>query len=153
VVTKCPPNLSGAEQGAISKKLRPDNGQKVYFTTIAYDDNVYAETTQLPVDAVKTQPKILVAGIAKPQFFFDHITGPDDVCRAYPDHHDFTDAEIAELAKLCEDKIIVTTEKDYMRLKGKLPGNKLFYLPIKTNFLNTGNEFDSEILNFTEAGA
>jgi len=150
VVTKCPANLSDKEQQDIVKKLRPHDGQKVYFTTIVYDDNVYAEAAQLPVQAIKDIPKVLVAGIAKPQFFFDYIAGPADVCRAYPDHHDFTEAEIAELYRQCQDKIIITTEKDYMRLKGKLPADKLFYLPIKNKFLSNENEFDTSILNFVE---
>lgn len=150
VVTKCPANLSGEEQQAIVKKLRPHDGQKVYFTTIVYDDNVYAEAAQLPVQAIKDTPKVLVAGIAKPQFFFDYIAAPADVCRAYPDHHDFTEAEIAELYRQCQDKIIITTEKDYMRLKDKLPADKLFYLPIKNKFLSNENEFDASILNFVE---
>lgn len=150
VVTKCPANLSNAEQQFIIKKLCPAENQKVYFTTIAYDDYVYAEAAQLSLQTVKNMPKILVAGIAKPKPFFDHIAGANDICRAYPDHHDFTETEIAWLNVQCRAKIIITTEKDYMRLKGKLPADKLFYLPIKSKFLSKGDEFDAAILNFVE---
>ena len=48
----------------------------------------------------------------------------------YPDHHNFSEQEIAELNVLAQDKNIVTTEKDYVRLNGKINSDKLYYLPI-----------------------
>lgn len=148
VVTKCPPDLSDAEQKAITKKLKPQANQKVYFTSIAYDDAVYSENIQMSIQDVLGADKILVAGIAKPKPFFDYLQGTNAECKAYPDHHDFTDAEITELKKLSQTKIIITTEKDYMRLKGKLADDRLFYLPIKSNFLSGADDFNKTITNY-----
>jgi tetraacyldisaccharide 4'-kinase len=148
VVTKCPPNLALSEQESIKAKLKPNNKQQVYFTSIAYRDVLYAAGAEVSLQSVKNVPKIIVAGIAKPQPFFNHVSDDADVCMTYPDHHDFTDAEIAELNKLSQDKLIITTEKDFMRLNGKLPAEKLFYLPITTQFLNGGQEFDAAVLNY-----
>jgi tetraacyldisaccharide 4'-kinase len=148
VVTKCPLNLPDTEQKAIIRKLKPHANQKVYFTSIAYDDAVYSANGQMSVKEAMATDKVLIAGIAKPKPFFEYLQGTSTECKAYPDHHDFTNAEIAELNKLSLNKIIITTEKDYMRLKGKLPADKLFYLPIKSQFLSGANEFNKTITNY-----
>lgn len=149
VVTKCPPGISADEQDAIKKRLNPGSSQKVFFSCIAYDDLVYSSSTK-SVAEIKAQPKVLVAGIAKPQPFYKHLQQQGDVVKTYPDHHDFTEAEIKELIQLSETKPIVTTEKDYMRLNGRLPEDRLFYLPIKSHFINSSDDFDKTILNYVE---
>jgi len=148
VVTKCPPDLSDDEQQKIIRKLKPKASQKVFFTCIAYDDLVYSEYSEMAIDDATEMPRILVAGIAKPQYFFEELAGPGTINKRFPDHHNFTENEINELNQLANDKIIITTEKDYMRLKGKLPADRLFYLPIKTHFISGGNDFNNTILNY-----
>ena len=148
IVTKCPPNLSVEQQGLIINKLRPTANQKVYFTAIAYADAVYSETETIDLLTLSDTPKVLVAGIAKPQPFFDHLMEHGDDCLTYPDHHDFTDIEVQELNTIAQTKIIITTEKDYMRLKGRLPANRLYYLPIKSEFIINGSDFNNTILNY-----
>jgi len=147
IVTKCPTGLSGAEQIEIRSKLRAAPGQKVYFTAISYDDEVYSESGARQVAAIRTMPKLLVAGIAKPKPFFDHLKKDGDIALTFPDHHDFTKSDLDEINKQANNKIIITTEKDYMRLKGRLPEDKLFYLPIKSRFLAGGDDFDKTILD------
>jgi len=152
IVTKCPPDLSTEVQNNIIDKLKPQPGQKVYFTNIEYDSAVHNSDITLKVNDIKIQEKILVAGIAKPQPFFDYLKGSNDIIKEYADHHDFTAVEIEELKTLAQRKIIVTTEKDYMRLKGKLPQDKLFYLPIKSRFLANADNFNTTILEFVKRG-
>lgn len=146
VVTKCPPNLSKAEQQHITNKIRPQPNQRVYFTAIAYDEFVYSENKRLEVSTIKQQGKVLVAGIAKPEPFFHQLKNEGDILKQYPDHHDFTPAEIQELNQL--NQLIITTEKDYMRLRGKIPAERLYYLPIRTQFINGGDDFDKTIFNY-----
>ncbi len=153
VVTKCPQNLPVHEQERIKQRLKPQPGQQVYFSYIDYDDTLYAESKQLKVADVLSSPKILVAGIAKPQPFFSYLQGKESECRAYPDHHDFSDKEIEELKSLSQNHIIITTEKDYMRLQGKLSGNKLFYLPIKCSFIADSTLFNDVILRYVNQEA
>jgi len=150
IVTKCPPALSQNAMDAIVKKLKPNPSQKVYFTCIEYDSSVYSEERQLTEEEVKSTEKALVAGIAKPKPFFDHLKQAGDEILTYADHHDFTEKELEELEEKSKIKIIVTTEKDYVRLRGKLPKNRLFYLPIQSRFLTGGGEFDKIILNYVE---
>jgi tetraacyldisaccharide 4'-kinase len=150
VVTKCLPTISLDEREKIVKKLKPQPGQHVYFTFIEYDDKVYSETGILEAAEVKLMDKLLVAGIAKPQPFFSYLEGGNNVNLTYPDHHDFSEKDIIDIENKSQNKIIVTTEKDYVRLQGKLPGERLFYLPIKSSFIAGGNDFDKTILDFVK---
>lgn len=148
VVTKCPKDLPLGEQNAIREKLKLKAGQELYFTFINYDDTVYSADSQLRTGEVRTINKVLLAGIAKPQPFFDHLSQEGDVVLEFPDHHDFSEAEISGILAKAGDRIIITTEKDYMRLKGRIPAEKLFWLPIRTQFLSNGGAFDQSILDF-----
>jgi tetraacyldisaccharide 4'-kinase len=148
VVTKCPVNLSLQQQQLIKQQLKPLEHQKVYFTFIQYDDYIYNETSALLIDEVRQQDKILVAGIAKPQPFFSFLKNDSDHCLTYPDHHNFTEEEIKAIINKSNNRIIITTEKDYTRLKGKIAAEKLYYLPIKSSFINDADDFDKTILHY-----
>lgn len=148
VVTKCPSDLSKVEMENIKKKLKPKKSQKVFFTSIKYDEYVYSKEVSINIDDLSEQPKVLVAGIAKPKPFFDYLMEDYDEVMAFPDHHNFTENEITVLNKKAEDRRIVTTEKDYVRLVDKLPADRLFYLPIKSRLLNDKSDFDNTILDY-----
>ncbi|PZR19532.1 MAG: tetraacyldisaccharide 4'-kinase [Flavobacterium psychrophilum] len=148
VVTKCPQDLSEEMMGKIVKKLKPNKSQKVYFTCIEYDNTVYSENSHIDVNKIKGTDKVLVAGIAKPKPFFEYLKNGQDELMEFPDHHDFTDKELADLNEKAKHKLIITTEKDFMRLKGKLPSDRLYYLPIKSRFLKNSNDFDNTILDY-----
>ncbi|MDP5002021.1 MAG: tetraacyldisaccharide 4'-kinase, partial [Flavobacterium sp.] len=47
---------------------------------------------------------------------------------------------------------IITTEKDFVRLNGLLPKEQLFYLPIKSVFLNNKN-IDKTIKDYVGKGS
>ena len=152
IITKCPYNLSLDEQKEIKNKLKLSTSQELYFTYIDYDDCIYSENRKIKVDEIKSLDKVLVAGIAKPEPFFDYLQKENDSCLAFPDHHNFTDKDILEIENVAQNNIIITTEKDYVRLKGSLPSEQLFYLPIKSSFISSpetsGENFDKNILNY-----
>ena len=152
IITKCPYNLSLDEQKEIKNKLKLSTSQELYFTYIDYDDCIYSENRKIKVDEIKSLDKVLVAGIAKPEPFFDYLQKENDSCLAFPDHHNFTNKDILEIENVARNNIIITTEKDYVRLKGSLPSEQLFYLPIKSSFISSpetsGENFDKNILNY-----
>ncbi|MFL9830841.1 tetraacyldisaccharide 4'-kinase [Flavobacterium sp. ST-87] len=148
VVTKCPPNLSESEQLFIKKRLKLTNNQKVYFSCISYDNYIYSENSKITVNEIAQENKLLLAGIAKPEPFFSYLKNADDVCLTYPDHHHFSENDIQEIILKAKDSIIITTEKDYVRLKGSLPDEQLFYLPIQSSFLSAADQFDKKIKNY-----
>jgi tetraacyldisaccharide 4'-kinase len=152
IVTKCPFNLSQDKQNDIKNRLNVSANQELYFTFIAYDNFIYGENRKINVNEIQTASKLLVAGIAKPEPFFAYLQDTNDVCLSFPDHHNFTDKDILEIKNLAQNNIIITTEKDYVRLKGSLPSEQLFYLPIQSSFISgpetSGDNFDKNILNY-----
>lgn len=133
MVTKCPPALSAAEQANIKAKLGVS--QPVFFTNIGYDEQVYSNSKSLLVSEIQTQQKVLLAGIAKPKPFFQALQSGQDQELVFPDHHNFTSTELAEIQRVTAQKMVVTTEKDYVRLQHQLSENSLYYLPIQTQFI------------------
>ncbi|WP_348798783.1 tetraacyldisaccharide 4'-kinase [Flavobacterium adhaerens] len=150
IVTKCPSNLSLEEQNSIREKLRLSASQSLFFTFIEYDNIVYSENNERKEAEVKSINKLLLAGIAKPEPFFDYLKCDNDICLAFSDHHNFTENELLQIKEKAKGKIIVTTEKDYVRLKGSLLSEQLYYLPIKSSFLSKGKSFDEMILNYIQ---
>jgi tetraacyldisaccharide 4'-kinase len=144
IVTKCPFNLSFEQQDDIRKRLKLWKNQELYFTFIAYDDCIYGENRKIKVEEIQLAAKVLVAGIAKPEPFFHYLQNSNDICLSFPDNHNFTDKDILEIKNLAQNKIIITTEKDYVRLKGSLPSEQLFYLPIQSSFVSGPDSEASE---------
>lgn len=148
VVTKCPANLSIEEQNEIRKKLKLNPNQTLFFSTIAYDETVYSEIENLSVSEILNTEKVLLAGIAKPKPFYNFLENEKDLCLTYPDHHHFSDKDLEEIQAKAKGKIIITTEKDYVRLKDSVLKNQLYYLPIKSQLLGNEMLFEKLILGF-----
>lgn len=154
IVTKCPPNLSPDEQNSIKTKLNLSSNQELYFTFIAYDDSIYSENKKMAVSEIPKENQLLLAGIAKPEPFFTYLksNANQQDCLTYPDHHHFTEKDILDIKNKAQNKIIITTEKDYVRLKNSVLAGQLFYLPIKSSFISgpdtSGENFDKTILNY-----
>ncbi len=134
IVTKCPKDLSEIAQQKIREKLKVK--QPVFFTTIQYDDCVFGNDSQLLVSEIQSESKVLVAGIAKPKLFFDFLKNEADDTLVFPDHHHFSKQDCELILAKANGRKIITTEKDFVRLNGLLPKSQLFYLPIKSTFLN-----------------
>lgn len=130
VVTKCPQDLSADEKQNIEKKLSLKAHQSLFFSSIQYENIVKNERNSIVLNDLKGKDFTLLTGIANPtplvtfleqnQMTFEHLE--------YPDHHFFTSEE---LQLLKTKPLIVTTEKDFVRLTGSLDNHKgLYYLPI-----------------------
>ena len=148
IVTKCPRDISELAQNKIKEKIGID--KTIFFTFIDYDDKIYSNNNNstFNVNDIKTVDKLLIAGIAKPESFFAYLQSKNDECLVYPDHHHFSEKDIIDIKEKAKNKIIITTEKDFVRLSEKLPNESLFYLPIKSSFINNGDNFDKQIINY-----
>lgn len=147
VVTKCPVDLTENDKKSIIKKLDIEEYQHVFFSFINYAENVFSFERSIKLNDLKYFT--LVTGIANAstlvQFLkeknlkFEHLN--------YNDHHDFSETDIQ---KLETKELIITTEKDYMRLKQFASlKNKIFYLPI-TICLDKNQKFNMLITDFVE---
>lgn len=147
IVTKCPTDLSTKEQQKIKERIKPQKHQQVYFTFIDYAKKVKG-SSEIELSALKNEKVILITGIAKPQPLLNHLisVGIDFEHLNFPDHHHFSEKELKEIQRKTLNHKILTTEKDYVRLKSEV--DNLFYLPIETTFFDKSDMFDTSVLNF-----
>ncbi|MBS1511983.1 MAG: tetraacyldisaccharide 4'-kinase [Bacteroidetes bacterium] len=161
VVTKCKPNLSLDEKNAIARELRPAPHQHLFFTALQYGI-LYHLFSQLPAQASKSTAVLLLCGIANPRplkDYIDHQFNSYDMLR-YPDHHIFNMDDLAEIKRQFDamagtDKIIVTTEKDAVRLMKfdqQLKDYPIYVIPIEHKFLfNEGPVFEQLVVGFIDS--
>ncbi len=128
MVTKCPNDLSDNEKSKYIKRIHPEKHQHVFFSSIAYSNCLCSAEETKAID--KLESFTLVTGIAnsKPLVDFLRSENLNFEHLNFKDHYDFTEEDISTLEK---KELIVTTEKDFMRLKQyESLKSKLFYLPI-----------------------
>lgn len=147
VVTKCPDALPPAEAEQLKKKLKTEEHQSVYFSGLEYGEPINQLDITLPggqTEPTANVPKniMVVSGIANPTPMLEHLGSRYSIAEhlRFPDHHHFSPKDIADLEQKClQSKLpIVTTEKDWVRLKDMLSAEILkrtFYLPLQTKIL------------------
>lgn len=113
VVTKSPKNISKEEKFSIQQKINKNDKQEIFFSHIEYS----RETQSI----LQGKDVVLLAGIDNPRPLKDYL---ETFCSVknlikYPDHHNFTSQDIDNVKNISKkySAQIVTTEKDYMRLK------------------------------------
>ena len=148
VVTKCPTNLTAIQRETIKSKLQRYN-KEVFFTTISYADKISGDK-EIGIDSLKDFEVLLITGIANPAPLLNFLSTQNVKFThlEYGDHHHFSSKEIEDIQQLftslkSDKKLILTTEKDYTRLKSRI--EQLFYLEIETKFLENKNVFDTLI--------
>jgi tetraacyldisaccharide 4'-kinase len=146
IITKCPKDLSEITQKEIKAKIGVE--APVFFSYIDYDDLVYNQNESKKLSEVMSLGKIVVAGIAKPEPFFKHLNAVNDECLVFPDHHFFTANDIQQIEDKAKNKIIITTEKDFVRLSNQNLKAPIYYLPINSSFLSKSEELDNKIKNY-----
>lgn len=145
IITKCPKDLSELAQENIRKKIGLD--VQLFFSHIDYDSDVYNDVESKKVSEIKAKDKLLLAGIAKPEPFFNYLKNNNDITLQFPDHHHFTENDVKTIKYSALNNIIITTEKDYVRLKHQNFSN-LYFLPIKSSFISDSENFNKTILNY-----
>lgn len=165
IVTKCPPDLNKTERTSIIAKVKPLPNQKVFFSYQIYQSLVhYYNGSQIEISALKNVDLLLFSGIAKAKSFENYLeSNAKSVLNAWQfgDHHAFTKDEITRLiaefdTHVSENKIIVSTEKDAMRLmddtlKPILQNYPIYYLPLQIAFFEEDKVlFQNSIINYVE---
>ncbi len=133
VVTKCPANLNDKGRKDIKTRLRLSENQRVFFSSLSYDVVHKNEKDQLKDGEIS-----VVTGIANPAPMLAHLAESFTVTShlAFRDHHNFTDTDLRKIT--ASKNPVVTTEKDWTRLKSLLTADELtniYYLPIKVDIL------------------
>lgn len=160
IVTKCPYDLSEKKRQSVIKKLSPESDQKVFFSVIEHGTPYHLYSAAECI-LTKSTHVILICGVANPQPLLQYLeaTVADVDSILYSDHHIFDLDDLAKIKKRFTDnpatqKIILTTEKDAMRLfkfKAELENFPIFSLPIQHRFLFEEEEsFNNRVVSFVE---
>ncbi len=163
IYTKCPQEISPITRRIIMKDVNLRPYQNLFFTTMVYQPitPVFPEEAEKkPRLAAEKMSVLLVTGIANPDHLKKYVGNFSDeiVDLKFPDHHNFNTANIQQMEQMFagienSKKIIITTEKDSMRLKdlelSPLLKAHLYYIPLKIKFLDSeGKNFDEKILTY-----
>ena len=147
IVTKCPNSISDADKNKIISNLKPLQKQHVFFSSIIYSNTIKNDVEEISLDKLKGKKFTLVTGIANAKPLVEYLNSEDLTFDHlnFKDHHDFSENDI----KLFKSKeLIITTEKDFMRLEPYIKDNTtVFYIPIET-FIDKASEFNGLIKKF-----
>lgn len=157
VVTKSPKNLSERDKQRSLQLLKLESQHSTFFAYIEYGDFMNLRTDEQQSFPMSTQ-LMVVTGIANPKPFYKHLETKGNIWKTmeFPDHHRFTVNDLLKIKKywqLQHDCLIVTTEKDAMRLKdpkllSHLEDLPFYYMPIEMKFHTdkNGPNFDNLII-------
>jgi len=155
VVTKTDKFFSPMERRRVEAKLPIRNNQKVFYSYIIYGElkilgHKNSETVFTLADIDKKTRIILFTGIAHPKTLHNFLSEKTKLIThfAFSDHHNYSMRNLNKIKAGFEKetetkKIIITTEKDAMRLLGDkykkfLEEYSVYYLPIQAEM----NEHD-----------
>ena len=151
LVTKCPNKIDDFQKKVFSEKIKLNKNQKIFFSTIGYNKLIFNNKESRNLNDLKKSDFILLTGIADNKELLIYLTNFNFKLIEFSDHHDFTNADIKKIKDLANGKIILTTEKDYVRIVNKINYDLLYYLPIEMKFSgNEGTLFTKEIEGYLE---
>ncbi|MCL4146628.1 UNVERIFIED_CONTAM: hypothetical protein GTU68_021226 [Idotea baltica] len=156
VVTKCPTALSQQEQFEITKKLHVETHQTAFFSTIKYGNEIIGKSDSIAISKLAEYKVVLVTGIAKTEPLINFLKEKNIAVQhiKYTDHYNFSDKDIEKInstfnAIETDKKIVLTTEKDYVR-SFTTSNLEVYYLPIETSFIEHQEDFNRIITDYVE---
>jgi len=163
VITKCPIEISEEVKSKLAREVKQKNDQEVFFNALRYGEmyNLFQPEKTLNVSSINYG--LLVTGIASSGNLFttlkarihslDHLK--------FRDHHRYSLRDVKKMIQFVksektEQKIILTTEKDGVRLlpfqqEFLIEGVEIYCVPVQVSFAAEENaKFDSIIFRFIE---
>ncbi len=161
VVSKCPQGLSLEAANQLREEINPLPRQQLFFSTYTYGNPYYIFNPGYTIDLRSDWSVLLICAIAGTDYLMRYLDGValETSILEYEDHHLFSNYDISSLKQSFDKldaprKIILTTEKDAMRLemhrefivKHQLP---VFVLPARVSFLfDEGVTFEERVKDF-----
>ena len=118
IVTKCPKDLIPAIENKIKKRIYSYSSATVFFTKISYEGLINHNNRTTSLDTKKKY--LLITSIANPNSIYEYLNENkvQFTAKKYRDHNNFTKKQIQEVINISRKyDAIITTEKDWMRLK------------------------------------
>lgn len=140
IVTKSPAVLNPVDRHNLVHDLHLQNYQKVFFSYLKYGQLAAMDGTTTDIDLHKMDCVLALTGIAHPEPMIEELRRSCKVQHiAFPDHHNYTKRDMARVREAFEAirgerKIIITTEKDAMRMRGLTDELPVYTLPVEVAF-------------------
>jgi tetraacyldisaccharide 4'-kinase len=168
IVTKGPSVFSPIENRRVSNILQLKSWQKLFFSYISYKNLVPFTSAAEQLEQsdskfnLKEYKALVFAGIAKMDPLIEYMNAQvkETVVHDFSDHHNYSVADVVSISNSFKaitlaKKIIVTTEKDAMRLieerfSSVIEDLPMFYIPIEVGIHQENNQFDSLILEYVK---
>lgn len=160
IVSKTPDRITPIELRNIVKDIKPLPHQQVFFSYLQYGE-LYAINN--PNDTLSTlndlyrYTVISFTGIANAEPMVNYLKEYAGDCKHLPfdDHHAFIAKDLEDIQRYYDtfqngSKVLVTTEKDLMRLRHPdvwhiASSMNIYILPVEVTFRDKTNEFDNLI--------
>lgn len=161
IVTKCPDVIKDTQRAKIVNDIKPLPHQRVFFSYYEYDYpyNFYESSKKIRLDAELNV--VLLSAIANTNYLFSYLDKTVNEIQEieYADHHLFDSRDIEKIEKVYNNtpgqrKIVLTTEKDAMRLELHRDLLKslqipVFILPANVKFhFDDGEKFQDTVKQF-----
>ena len=154
IVTKCPIDMQISDKETIIESLNPLANQKVFFSTLTYKQKIKSDVDQINIDTLSESDFILVTGIADSSYLVDFLKSKAFNFKhlKYSDHYNFNKLSVDKIRNISSGKRILTTEKDFGRLKPKISDRDIYYIEVSMQFNSELNElnFDKTISEYID---
>ena len=160
VVTKCNPDFSEQKKQKIIEEISPLSHQQIFFTAIEYGQP-YHIISKETISLTEKKDILLVSGVANPESLKKLLEERSNMYEMihFPDHHIFTIDDLKEIKNRfgnigSKDKIILSTEKDAVRLikfNNEITDLPFYIISIRHHFLfREGEQFNQSVINFIQ---
>lgn len=163
IVTKCPPDIKPIDRRVFARHVGLMPSQSIFFTSFLYQPMkaVFDGCGNIEPSLTPQTQVLLLTGIANTKTIEEYVhksLSKNVTHIKFKDHHNFSKKDIAKIENTFaslqgDDKIIVTTEKDAMRLNeidfSPEIKQRMYYLPIEVSFVFDDElELKNEILKY-----
>ena len=147
VVTKCPSKLKSEKIESFKKQINLKGFQKIFFTSISYSKNL-SGTKHIEINDLQSEKILLVTGIANSKPLLNYLADQkiNFFHLEFPDHYKYSKKDIDKIHKEFDKACILTTEKDYFKIKSLKINNSLYFIRMKIEFLNNSEPSFKKII-------
>ena len=167
VVSKTPGSATESESKRIAGEMKTNEAQKLFFTSVSYGDALPVYENHAPEKHLSAKQDrinygaVVMTGIALPQPLIEYLQGffSEIIHIPFPDHHYYSEDDIEKTRKAflnlrSREKMIITTEKDAVRLReisniDDSLKSKMYFIPVGIGFPDGDkHEFDKMIFDY-----
>jgi tetraacyldisaccharide 4'-kinase len=133
VVTKCPETAFDLKKKELKEKIKQyNNVSPIIFSSIGY-----GKPYPLKAGSNFSQNVVLLSGIANDNQLKDYVSNNFNLLEVlkFPDHHEYVGSDFQKLKQLFLkysdiNPVVITTEKDSVKVKSNSPAGFLAEIPI-----------------------